>query len=545
MNRLPSEKRGQIVLFFWFLLSFSFTTRMIYATERLVPLSRPGPWSGVSGLIGYGERLWFVNSVKFSNHNSADLYSYDPLTGETRYERHLFSQDAGEPVVMRSLLYWPFEDPRFSTGRGEYMVTNGQEWQWGILPHGQVFHVHAMATHQNSLFAATSAWRAGLQRSDDQGATWKVIYDHPTPPGLVSRITTVAFLGNTLYAGLTTFYEEGIKLLRLAGDTIQPMPGWPSGKLVPILYPYRGWLYGVNITDTGSALWRTDGQRVERVTDLDGYHVRDLVAGPSTLWAITAEEKKGILWRSDNGISWRGEQRFNDAEPLDVALYAGRVYVGTIGPATQGTLWGPPPPAPIEAPLAPQSLPSSPSTLTSHQTTAALAFLDRTLADKSSYAAHGARLLDFSRPLALSKRPEVGYALVDRLQGPFPDGEMTLFGGNLRVSLTQMARWYLLWAIALQGYGRIPVTFLFEPWAAPPNSAEKYFELPAAAAWAVTQVHQADRETLVALLTRLKEASAPQWLHGDFIGALTVLTGQRFGYDLSRWREWGNHLFPE
>ncbi len=41
--------------------------------SELVPLARPGPWSGISGLIGYGARLWFVNSVKFVDHNSADL----------------------------------------------------------------------------------------------------------------------------------------------------------------------------------------------------------------------------------------------------------------------------------------------------------------------------------------------------------------------------------------------------------------------------------------------------------------------------------------
>ncbi len=94
----------------------------------LVPLVRGLPWSGVSGMIGYDRRLWFVNSVKFVNHNSADVYSYDPRTGTRRYERHLFSQDAGDPVVSGGLLYWPFEDSRWSPGRGEFMVTNGRDW---------------------------------------------------------------------------------------------------------------------------------------------------------------------------------------------------------------------------------------------------------------------------------------------------------------------------------------------------------------------------------------------------------------------------------
>ena len=106
------------------------------ASESLVPLARPGPWSGVSALIGYGARLWFVNSVPFVDHNSADVYSYDPVTGDTRYERHLFSQDAGSPVVAAGLLYWPFEDARFSMGLGEYMVTDIANWSTAVQRSG-------------------------------------------------------------------------------------------------------------------------------------------------------------------------------------------------------------------------------------------------------------------------------------------------------------------------------------------------------------------------------------------------------------------------
>ncbi len=69
-----------------------------------VVLSRAGIWESVSQMIGFRDRLWFVNSVKFRNQNSADLYSYDPVSGDTRYERHFFSQDAGDPVVLSRLL---------------------------------------------------------------------------------------------------------------------------------------------------------------------------------------------------------------------------------------------------------------------------------------------------------------------------------------------------------------------------------------------------------------------------------------------------------
>jgi len=30
----------------------------------------------------------------------------------------------------------------------------------------------------------------------------------------------------------------------------------------------------------------------------------------------------------------------------------------------------------------------------------------------------------------------------------------------------------------------------------------------------------------------------PPWLTGDIIGALSDLTGKRFGYDLKAWRVW-------
>jgi hypothetical protein len=30
--------------------------------------------------VAYGGRVWFVNSIKFVDHNSADVYSYDPVS---------------------------------------------------------------------------------------------------------------------------------------------------------------------------------------------------------------------------------------------------------------------------------------------------------------------------------------------------------------------------------------------------------------------------------------------------------------------------------
>jgi len=209
--------------------------------------------------------------------------------------------------VAGGLLYWPFEDARFSTGRGEYMVTDGARWRWARLPAGEVFHVHAIAASHGTLYAATSAWRAGIQRSDDGGATWRVVYDHPTPPGLVSRITALAILDGVVYAALSA-PEDGAKLLRLAGDGVRSVASWPSGRAVDALTAYRGHVYAVNVERAGTALWRTDGHRTERVTALDGYRVRALAADQDRLWVVTAREAGGALWRSTDGHAWTRAQ---------------------------------------------------------------------------------------------------------------------------------------------------------------------------------------------------------------------------------------------
>ena len=163
---------------------------------ELPVLARVGPWPVVSRLVAYDGALWFANSVKGVNHNSADLYSYDPKSGETRYRRHLFSQDAGRPLVHDGLLYWPFEDARLSLGWGQVAVTDGRSWRSLMIPTAAIYHAHALAAQDGRLIAATSAWRAGFQASDDGGRTWRALYDHPTPERQVSRVTDLVSLGD-------------------------------------------------------------------------------------------------------------------------------------------------------------------------------------------------------------------------------------------------------------------------------------------------------------------------------------------------------------
>lgn len=508
------------------------------SANNLVRLVSPGPWSGVSGLVGYSGRIWFINSVKFVDHNSADVYSYNPANGETRYERHLFSQDGGQPAVANGLLYWPFEDSRSSTGHGEYMVTNGRDWQWRILPDGEVFHVHAMIAYRGTLFAATGAWRGALQRSNDSGITWQVIYDHPTPPRSVSRITSLAVVAETLYAGLTDYRLQGSKLLRWTGRTLKPVEGWPPGTMVSSLSSYRGWLYGVNTTEGNSAAWRTDGKKSQRVNDLNGYRVRAFAAGPDALWAVSASERGGVLWRSTDGLKWSRVQKLREAEPLDVLVYAGEVYVGTKGPNGRGTLWGPRPPAPLEPQPNSSRLVSNRRPLTDKRLVQAFNDLDRVLAEKVTYMSQRSRLFSALLPLGLNNTKQVGEALITRLEGPFPDVETTLYGGQLTVTATQLAQWSLFWAIALNGHGKVSPGLLSKPWKEKPNRSAKYLHPAPAAAWAVAQLGQADDDTLAALIAGLDRSDYPLWVKGDLIGALTAVTGERFGYDMAAWSNW-------
>lgn len=499
----------------------------------LVPLVRDLPWDHVSGLIAYDGRMWFVNSRKFVNHNSADIYSYDPDSGRARYERHLFSQDAGDPVVSGGLLYWPFEDSRWSPGRGEYMVTDGRRWRWGLLRDGQAFHVHAMAAHDGALYAAPSAWRALVERSTDGGTNWKVVYRYPAPDRTVSRIVTLHGLGGALYAGVSASHNRrASKLLKWSGAGFAPVKGWPAGTSVPVLQAHDGWLYGDNVNAAGGGVWRTDGKRVERVTALDGHNIAAFTAGQGAIWAVSGNRDDGALWRSRDGMRWTKTQDFKGIRPVDVELMAGRVYVGARG-AAGGVLLGPPAPAQGGAKATPGLMPRG-RAFPTIATEAALAGLDEALAQPSRQGA----LRRAALPLALSDDPAIGTALARRIAGKLPDGEAGILGGRIKVPAASLARWNMMWAMAHNGHGRVPPSMIGKPWTQKPNRAEKYIDPPPGAAWAASELGQSDPATIAALIARLDRAGDPKWLTGDMIGALTALTGKRYAYDIGAWRRW-------
>ncbi|MEL7359058.1 MAG: hypothetical protein AAFN40_21170 [Cyanobacteria bacterium J06560_6] len=514
-------------------------------------LAKPGPWRDITQLIGYGDRLWFANSVTGINHNSADIYSYDPTTQATRYEQHLFSQDAGTPVVADGLLYWPFEDPRFSADRGEYMVTNSVQWQWRVLPQGEAFHVHTMVTHQKALFAGTGAWAAGLQRSRDLGRSWEVVYTHPTPPRQVSRLTTLATLTENLYGGFTALQSQDSQLSRWDGQTFQAVSTWPPGKRVQDLTAFDGWLYGINHNlDDSFTLWRTDGDQAEAVSALAEYRIRALAASETGLWAISNEP--ALLWHSANGLDWTAVHQFTEVQPLDVAVFQGQVYVGGRDQDQQGILLGSQLTEPLTGPLArsssgdhsspanlPPSLPSAPL-VSSEVVARALKRLAPLLTTPVTYRGENTQntLAQALLPLALSQTALAGEILSQQLQTILPSVTANLFENNVQEPAVDVAHWYILWAIGLNGQGQVPTELLTQPWQTPANAREKYWQTVPAAAWTAAQIGQDDQTTINVLVERLTHPDEPLWLKGDIVGALSVLTGQDFGYDIDAWRNW-------
>jgi formylglycine-generating enzyme required for sulfatase activity len=439
--------------------------------------------------------------------------------------------------VANGLLFWPFEDPRFSVRRGEFMVTNGRDWRWRELAGSGILHVHAFYAHGTALYAATGGFAAGLQRSDDGGRRWRVLYEHRNPPGSFSRLLRLGALGGSLYAGMYASDEPGIKLARWRDGTLMPVRGWPRGESADALTPHRGWLYAIHTADGRSRVWRTDGARSEPVRALAGVSVRALAAGAESMWAVGSDAGGGALWRSRDGTAWAVRRRFAADEPIDLTVYAGRVYVGARGRAGHGVLYGPAPPAPVASARPVQSLSAEPAGAAPASLSALLEPLDRALADSVAFDAQGGQLVDLLDPIVRHRTWDAGVALSERLASSRRTADASRFVGR-SVRLDDKLNWQLLRAIAQTGHGRVPVGLLAVPWRAAPHRSEKYVEAVAGAAWAIGALRQADDETIAALLARLAIPGDPPWLAGDLVGALAAVSGCRFGYDLAAWRAW-------
>ena len=146
---------------------------------------------------------------------------------------------------------------------------------------------------------------------------------------------------------------------------------------------------------------------------------------------------------------------------------------------------------------------------------------------------------------SLSRAKGAGEVFASRLALEGPERTVGLIGGRVTISSKTLNRWILLWGMTLSGEGRVPPELIAQPWSAPQNDAEKYFDSPPAAMRAAATIGQDDRSTLDALIDRLGRTEDPLWLRGDAVGALSELTGRRFGYDFDAWRDWWAEARPD
>ncbi len=500
-------------------------------------LARVGPWPVASRLIGYRGRLWLANSVKGRNHNSADIWSLDPASGAPRYERHLYSQDAGYPLVHDGLLYWPFEDSRFSFGWGMAEVTNGATWRPLVIPTAQIFHTHSILSWGGSLVAVTSAWRTGLQISDDGGRRWRRLHVHLTAKRHLARFHEPTLLRGQLYGYLKDV--EGIRLTRFTGKSFQAVPDWPRDLYFFSPTRHRGFLYAVvRAGDGHREIWRTDGTTSALVgRGLGRRQVMDLKSDGQRLWAISLAKGGGRLWSSADGAEWRGEGVLSGGEPRSLAIVAGTVYAAGAGDDGRGIVWGPrrrilpegaPPPAP------PIQFAGLRRDVDWAERAAAL---DDLLARPESYENHARGALRGAIFAAVRDGAPAGF-FSGRLRAPRPAGTVPAFGGQMDMAAADIGASMLLWAMGLAQRGEVPPALLTRAWDRPANSFQKYFSPQPAAIWAVVAAGQKERAVIEALVARLGAEGDPAWIRAQVVGALTALTGERFAHDAGAWHGW-------
>lgn len=510
------------------------------AQQRLDVLARIGPWPVASNLIAYENRIWFSNSVKGRNHNSADIWSLDPKSGGVRYERHLFSQDAGKPVIFQGLLYWPLEDPRLSLGYGAISVTDGQKWRELDIRTAQTFHTHQIIDWGGTLVAITSAWRAGLQTSDDGGASWTSFYDHPTPPKRISRIQSPAVKLGRLYFSLRD--PSGTRLVRATDDEPAGIKGWPQQRFRS-LTTFDGSLYGIVGSRGSGGIWRSSGRTSEQLNGLPqrGFPV-DLFASHDRLWAVYAHESGGYVASSKSGTNWRIDATFDGGKPHEMIAAGGQIIVAGAGADGKAIIWGvrgtafPTPPVRYRRDFPePVKLPAFDGIDWKQQSER----LKTALLIPDNFRNHGRGGLReiVSSIVALSPPPDF---LASHLDAPMAGTQVGVIGGETMVPARQIGQWILLWGMRSARQSRVPVDFLNRQWRAPMQASEKYFDPLLAALFTIANNQQKDKATLGTLIGRLETYKDPLWLQGDIIGTLNAITGQKFGYEIAHWSQWWN-----
>ena len=530
-----SISRGCVFVLFVFLFSSNGWAQQL---ERIAHLPQ---WPGVSQLVVYNDRIWFVNSHPYKDNNVADIYSYSPDETSVCYERSLFSQDAGVPVVYEGLLYWPFEDPRRSAGAGEYAVTDGTNWQWRSMQSGSVMHVHAMSVCNDRLVAVTGAWTGQLhQLGNDQ--QWRLEYDYPAGDASFSRLVSVSEHGGSCIVGASARGKAEAKLFAIDDTQRETLSGWPSSDRVDSLVVHNESLFAFVDSGGQRKLLQYDDGKTHTISLPTDHRARALYSDGKTLWlgTLNVQDKKnrGQLWKYDDRAGFTPVQALPKV-PIVLTSFRGAIAIGTHA-ASGGELWlfgEPDQSLESESPVASLSAASLQLEPDESQVNQLYDELLELLTDPASTADYARALRKLLGSHALIKSPEFGAALTNLLSVTF-DGEPTKMFTDEVVSRQNLIRWYLITALAINGQGRIDPSWFnpAEELNVPSNG--KLFNPAIAAIVASGWLKQNDNVTLAALLQRLNNDTDPFWVKSDVIGALTALTDQRFGYDVVAWNNW-------
>jgi len=502
----------------------------------------------VSQLVVYNDRIWFVNSQPYEDNNAADIYSYSPDEASVRYERSLFTQDAGNPIVHNGLLYWPFEDPRRSAGTGEFAVTDGANWQWQSMQSGSVMHVHAMNVCNDELVAVTGSWTGQLHRQDGN-QRWRVQYDYPAGDASFSRLVNVSQFGDECIVAAAARGKAEAKLFSIRKTRRTALQGWPTSDRVDALTAHDKALFAFADSGDKRALLRYDGSDTTTISLPAAHRPRALHSDGQDLWLATQYSEDGVsrgrLWKYDRLWKYENETAFKpvaDLEQVPIALagFNGAIAIGTYA-STGGALWlyG------QAQSLAPQQANSSatlpivrsPDELDDSLVQSLYDELFELILDSESTTSYARALRR-----QLGRHPQIGTpefgAAVTRLLSVGVNGPPVTMFTRQSIGRQDLIRWYLLTTLAINGHGRVDPAWLNSADSLDVPPSGKVFSPTIAAIVATGWLNQNDNATLDALFKRLNRKSDPHWLKADVVGALTALTNERFGYDTEAWNQW-------
>ena len=519
--------------------------------QRIVTLPQ---WPGVSQLIVYEERIWFVNSEPFDDTNISDIHSYSVDTGQVRYERSLFSQDTGNPVVYKGLLHWPFEDPRRSAGTGEYAITDGTDWRWRSMQSGSVMHVHAMNVCNERLVAVTGSWTGQLHEQQPDG-DWNLQYEVPAGDAPFSRLVSVQPFNDQCAVGAAISGESAVRLFSVQGAAAKAFSNWPSSNRVDVITHHQGAIFAFADTRNVRELLWFNGEKTERIELPEGSWPRALHSDGVNLWLATQEpaetdaggSARGTLWQYTGAGVFTSLTRLQ-SPPIALTSLREQVFIGTYDSAG-GELWvygeaNPRSSTSVSSAAntanvtAPGELPVATDAPVNQQQVAALYNELSTVLKNSSSTQNFARGLRDS----LSRHPqrydvEFGAAIGLLLQDQYDLTPVRMFTERL-VPTTDLVQWYLILALAINGHGHIDPAFIVSEKPVVDHNSGKIFHPSVAAIVASGWLNQRDSNTIDALMQRLNRQTDPVWVRADVIGALTAVTGQRFAYDVDQWNQW-------